>query len=91
MQVFKFGGASLKDAENIKNVADIIDKYKSEIGFVVISALGKTTNALEVVINLYVNKNDFYIGALKTLIESHIEICKDLFENEDLHKSIRKK
>jgi aspartate kinase len=83
MQVFKFGGASLKDAENIKNVADIIDKYKSDIGFVVISALGKTTNALEMVINLYVNKNDFYIGAVKTLIESHLDICKDLFKNED--------
>lgn len=47
MQVFKFGGASVRDAESIKNVASIILKYKEEPLLVVVSAIGKTTNALE--------------------------------------------
>jgi aspartate kinase len=56
MKVFKFGGASVKDATSVKNVAAILNEYKQEQLFVVISAMGKTTNALEEFTNaLYVD------------------------------------
>ncbi|HVA98370.1 MAG TPA: aspartate kinase, partial [Bacteroidia bacterium] len=47
MKVFKFGGASVKDAEGVKNAAKIISNYQHKNLVVVISAMGKTTNALE--------------------------------------------
>lgn len=53
MQVFKFGGASLKDAASIKNVASIIQDYCNEPLLVVVSAIGKTTNELEKVVEHY--------------------------------------
>ena len=49
MKVFKFGGASLKDAAAIRNVANILANFKQERLLIVVSAMGKTTNALEVV------------------------------------------
>jgi aspartate kinase len=57
MKVFKFGGASVKDAEGIKNVFDLLNKVGAEEVLLVISAMGKTTNALEVVIKNYFEKN----------------------------------
>jgi aspartate kinase len=51
MKVFKFGGASVKDAEGIKNVAHVVNTAGKENVLMVISAMGKTTNALEEVIN----------------------------------------
>lgn len=53
MQVFKFGGASVKDAESVKNSAYIISKYKVGALLVVVSAMGKTTNLLEDVTKAY--------------------------------------
>ena len=44
MKVFKFGGASVKDAEAVRNVADIINLYTENL-VIVVSAMGKTTNA----------------------------------------------
>ncbi len=53
MKVFKFGGASVKDADAIRNVTAILQEYKNEKLVVVISAMGKTTNKLEAVTNAY--------------------------------------
>ena len=53
MRIFKFGGASVKDADGIKNVLDVLQKVGHEDLLVVISAMGKTTNALEIVIKNY--------------------------------------
>ena len=50
MRVFKFGGASVKDAEGIKNVFNLLNTVGADEVLLVISAMGKTTNALEVVI-----------------------------------------
>ena len=50
MKVFKFGGASVKNAEAIKNVASILEQYKGEQLLIVVSAMGKTTNNLENVV-----------------------------------------
>ncbi len=57
MQVFKFGGASVKDAESVKNVATILKRHENIQKVVVISAMGKTTNALEDVVNLYIKSD----------------------------------
>ena len=53
MQVFKFGGASVKDAEAVKNVAEILKKYAVKETIVVVSAMGKTTNGLEELVNSF--------------------------------------
>jgi len=53
MKVFKFGGASIKDADAIKNVANILKNYKEDQILIVVSAMGKTTNALEKVLESY--------------------------------------
>ncbi len=50
MKVFKFGGASVKDADGLRNVAAILKMYPGEQLVVVVSAMGKTTNALEKII-----------------------------------------
>ncbi len=51
IKVFKFGGASVKDAASVKNAIEILKGFKGEKLLVVISAMGKTTNALEIVVN----------------------------------------
>lgn len=50
MRIFKFGGASVKDADGIKNVYNVLQQVGYEDVLLVVSAMGKTTNALEVVI-----------------------------------------
>ena len=54
MKVFKFGGASVKDADAVRNIGIILRKYKEPL-VVVVSAMGKTTNALERVLNAHVS------------------------------------
>jgi len=56
-KVFKFGGASLKDASAIRNVGKILQRYQSNPLFIVVSAIGKTTNQLEEVVNAHAQKN----------------------------------
>ncbi len=82
MRVFKFGGASLKDATNIKNVGTIIGRFDNEQLVVVVSATGKTTNLLEEVVNGYFNKTDEAQDALDKFKENHVNIAKDLFPIE---------
>jgi len=83
MRVFKFGGASVKDAEAVKNVATILNTYKSSQRFcVVVSAMGKTTNLLEEIAKKYFSKNDT-ADKLNQLKEYHFSICKELFPKGD--------
>jgi aspartate kinase len=58
MKIFKFGGASIKDAAGVKNVTAILQSEGIENTVVVISAMGKITNAFEAVIEAYYNKTD---------------------------------
>ncbi len=53
MKVFKFGGASINTVERIKNTGDIIESFKGEKLLIIISAMGKTTNALEKVVDAF--------------------------------------
>ena len=61
MQVFKFGGASVKDAAAVRNVANILQQYKNQPLVIIVSAMGKVTNALEAVVNAYMYSD----GALR--------------------------
>lgn len=59
MLVFKFGGASVKDAKSVRNVAKILERYQNEQILVVVSAMGKTTNLMESLVDAYINQKDF--------------------------------
>lgn len=84
MQVFKFGGASVKNAEAVKNVATILRSYQGANIVVVISAMGKTTNLLEKVCEAYMTGKDVS-KLLDELKSFHREIINDLLE-EDSHE-----
>ncbi|OOV17140.1 aspartate kinase [Flavobacterium sp. LM4] len=82
MRVFKFGGASVKDAEGIKNVYDVLQKVGYEDVILVVSAMGKTTNALEVVIKNYFDKSAELSSSVQEIKKYHTQILLDLFEDE---------
>lgn len=82
MQVFKFGGASVKDAASIKNVANILGMFRNTDLALVISAMGKTTNALEQVVNAYVRKEKKYTELLQEVKQAHLNILHDLHIQE---------
>jgi aspartate kinase len=79
ISVFKFGGASVKDAEAIRNVGKIIKKYAPSQTLVVVSALGKTTNALENLVDAYYHAADQYRVHLQQIKNLHETIVRDLF------------
>lgn len=83
MKVFKFGGASVKDAAGIKNVAEIIKKFGDEKTLVIVSATGKTTNALEEVVDAYFKKTGEAKDKINSIKQDHINICKGLFGDQD--------
>ncbi|UII23080.1 aspartate kinase [Fulvivirga ligni] len=81
MKVFKFGGASIKNADAIKNMCQIIANNATEKLVVVVSAMGKTTNNLE---SLLFNKakQEAQDENLKSLLEYHMDICRELFPSD---------
>lgn len=89
MQVFKFGGASVKDATGVKNIAVVLQKVGYANTLIIVSAMGKTTNALEVVIKNYFENKSQLQSALQEVIKYHKVILLDLFENEN-HPSFKK-
>ncbi len=83
MRIFKFGGASVKDADGVKNVWDVLQKVGHEDVLIVISAMGKTTNALEVVIKNYFEKSKEFHASLQEVRKYHNQILLDLFDDEE--------
>jgi aspartate kinase len=83
MKVFKFGGASVKNAHAIQNVAKIISQFSSEPLLIVVSAIGKTTNALEQITTLAQANKDFK-SVLENIHRIHLQIITDL-EISDSH------
>ena len=73
-KIFKFGGASIKDVENIINVGNILLSYKSNNLVIVFSAMGKVTNMLENVVELYIQKNKRVLSELQKVKDFHTEI-----------------
>lgn len=82
MRVFKFGGASVKDAAGIKNVYSVLQTAGYEDVLLVVSAMGKTTNALELVIKNYFDKSAELQSSVQEIKKYHNEILLDLFEDE---------
>ncbi len=89
MKIFKFGGASVKDADSVKNVLRVLSIQGFERCLIVVSAMGKTTNALERVVEFYFNKSD-YQQEIAKIKEGHIQIAKGLFdENHHVFSEIK--
>ena len=82
MRIFKFGGASVKDAEGIRNVHSVLQTVGFEDVLLVISAMGKTTNALEIVIKNYFEKSAALQSSVQEVKKYHNQILLDLFEDE---------
>ncbi len=82
MRVYKFGGASVKDADGVKNLASVLKETGYDNTLVVVSAMGKTTNAMEVVIKNYFENKGELQSSIHDVIKYHNEILLDLFDNE---------
>ncbi|MEA1785754.1 aspartate kinase [Arenibacter sp. GZD96] len=82
MRVFKFGGASVKDADGIKNVVQVLREVGYENTLLIVSAMGKTTNAMEEVVNAYFNNKSALASSLQEVIKYHNDILMDLFKND---------
>ena len=95
MKVFKFGGASIKDISSIKNILKIISTYNEDSLVIVVSAMGKTTNALELVVHNYFNNKENLQASISEVYNFHSEIINNLFEKShpifsDISKSFEK-
>jgi aspartate kinase len=90
MKIFKFGGASVKSAENIKNVAEIVKMFPDENLAIVVSAIGKTTNALEEVTRAYAKGKGDKLKLLSEIHELHIQEMNELFvdKNNSCYKEV---
>lgn len=82
MKIFKFGGASVKDADGVKNVAEVLKTTGFTDVLIVISAMGKTTNALEVVIKNYFDKSTALQESIQEVKKYHYQILMNLIEDE---------
>ena len=83
MQVFKFGGASVKDADGVKMVASVLQKVGYQNTLIIVSAMGKTTNAIEVIIKNYFHNKAELQSSVQDVKKYHNAILLDLFDNEN--------
>ena len=70
MKVYKFGGASVKDGAGIRNIAEIVSEVSGNL-VIVVSAFGKTTNALEKVLKAWINGDPVYNNLLDEIYLYH--------------------
>jgi aspartate kinase len=78
MNIFKFGGASVRNADAVRNVSKILNGYKDNLA-VVVSAMGKITDLLETLVKAYFLKNDQKWTVFNQFKQYHTEICDELF------------
>lgn len=78
IKVFKFGGASVRSADGVRNLANVVSRYSENL-VIVVSAMGKTTNALEVILAKYLDKDLSYVDNIAALKNYHLEIVNELF------------
>ena len=91
MKVFKFGGASVKDANGVKNVVKVLQEVGYDNTIVVVSAMGKTTNAMETIVNSYFNDEKSLPSVIDEIIQYHHTILGDLFSNNnhDIYEKVK--
>ena len=82
MKVLKFGGASVKDAAGVKNLVHVLNTVGTQDTLVVVSAMGKTTNALERIIEVYFEDKKKVNQEILILKEFHLQIINELFESK---------
>lgn len=82
MRIFKFGGASVKDAEGVKNLVKVLREVGHENTLLVVSAMGKTTNAMEKVVDSYFEDSSSFSRAIQEVIKYHNDILMDLFADD---------
>ncbi len=82
MKVYKFGGASVKNAEAVRNIAKIIADSGEEKLVIVVSAMGKTTNALEKLVRAFFYKEGNVSAILEEIKAFHYEILNELFDSK---------
>ena len=85
MRIYKFGGASVKDANGVKNLITILNTLGSEKTLIVVSAMGKTTNSLELVVKNYFDNKEELQYSINKVFTFHNKILNDLF-NDNKHK-----
>jgi len=83
MLVFKFGGASVKDAAGMINLARVVGMYRDKELLIVVSAMGKTTNALERLTKAYVNRTDDVHDIFDEIKQYHYQVMEQLFDAAD--------
>lgn len=82
MKILKFGGASVKDADGVKNILSILNSQKTNL-IIVVSAMGKMTNALEMLCNDFFNKTGQVEQSFNNIRDFHFQVIKELFSDAD--------
>ncbi len=85
MRIFKFGGASVKDAAAVQNVVKVLNEVGYENTLLVVSAMGKTTNAMEEIVNAYFENKQDIPSKIQEIVSYHNGILSELFGNKQ-HK-----
>ena len=83
MQIYKFGGASVKNAEGVKNLVKVLKSVGYDNTLIIVSAMGKTTNAMEKVVSNYFNAKHELNSSVQEVKKYHNNILLDLFSNEN--------
>jgi aspartate kinase len=81
MKVFKFGGASVKNAEGVKNILAVLKTTEEKDLVVIVSAMGKITNQLELIISNYFSNPNEVKSSIAQVYDYHFQIISDLFSN----------
>lgn len=90
LRLFKFGGASVRDADNIRNIREIVGKYNEDKLILVVSAMGKTTNALEEVHKAMQSGEDAAREKLNGIVQNHLQCAEDLgLKRAEIKSSLR--
>lgn len=82
LKVFKFGGASLKDADRIRNVAEILKTFSQDEILIVVSAMGKVTDSMEKVVAAHAEQNGAAAELLEAVKQQHYQLCNELLGPE---------
>lgn len=83
MKIFKFGGASVKDANGVKNILNVLKHSGFDNTLIVVSAMGKTTNALERVVSSFFENKAQFSADLELVRIQHHSIIKELYDAEN--------
>ena len=93
MRIFKFGGASVKDADGIHNMYRVLEQTGHENTLIVVSAMGKTTNALEKLIEVYFEDSQKTESQLNEVIDYHLGIMNEIFDhpNHEVYDEVKRR